>query len=147
MKSCPYDIILAIVLFAGGLIPAHAQEPELGQIDSKQSKPKPSEQYVTTGAGTVTLVFSCAENHLLAVTNRVPTTIKSPFNAGDCTFILECGRGISFNAGFVGLRAQFPAGTAAHSFSCGADARSIFLSVGGGQHRQASLSTSPNGRK
>src|SRR5205823_14865058 len=104
-----------------------AEDDNLGNVTP--TLPRGSEQSVTTDGYTITLHVPCvgAATHILAVTNRVPTTIESPKNVGDCDFELQCRRGGSPSSPgvLVAFRVTFPRGTAAHSFSCGANADSI----------------------
>jgi hypothetical protein len=97
-----------------------------GGVSSTQANP--SQQFVTTNDSAITLTGPCdGTAHILAVTNRVPTTIESPRNVGDCSFELQCRQGGSPTSpgALVGFRVTFPQLARAHSFSCGANADSI----------------------
>jgi hypothetical protein len=116
--------LLAITI---GFAAQAAEDETLGKITSDRSSPSSEQFFTGPSDNTITLSASCGgPDHLIAVTNKVPTTIKSPNNVGDCSFDLQCRRGGSpRNA--VGFSVTFPPRTAAHSFSCGTDAVGIYL--------------------
>lgn len=97
------------------------------QSAQQRARPKPQDQVLIGGGGDRvardTLKGTCGStNNVVAVTNGVETTIKSPKNEGDCAFTLRC-RDKAKNT--VGETATIKKDGMLVSFSCGKDAVTI----------------------
>jgi hypothetical protein len=118
---------LALLAITIGFAAQAAEDETLGKVTSGRSSPSSAEFFSGPSDNTITLFTSCGgADHLIAVTNKVSTTIKSPNNVGDCSFDLQCRKNAGARSS-VGFSVTFPPRTAAHSFSCGTDAVGIYL--------------------
>jgi hypothetical protein len=121
-------LALVLILSVTQATTAEAEDLEVGEVGEViQGQSIASEESTEYGVGTIDISTKCGSTITLAITNRVATTIKTPFNVGACAFTLRC-RSDGSNRG---LPIRLSPNRLLQSFSCGTDAARIVLIADG----------------
>jgi hypothetical protein len=130
MQTLIASIAVALML---SVTPAMAGEQSIGNDEASEAEdgtviPEmsgPSQELASADPSARSVFINCGVAANIAATNRVPTTIRNPFNVAtsDCAVTLQCRLGSTP----VALQQPLNPNNTLQSFSCGTNADRIVL--------------------